>query len=94
MSYAQGAELLNFGAFVAFMGVNAAAFWEYCVRRRQHGWQYVLPPALGFLVCFYIWLHLSSPAKVAGCSWLLLGALYGWHRGVFKKDRNFQIGLT
>jgi amino acid transporter len=87
MSYAQGVELLNFGAFMAFMGVNAAAFWEYCVRRGERTWQYWLPPVLGFVVCFYIWVHLSVPAKIAGASWLSLGALYGWQRGVFRKQR-------
>ncbi|HEY7211906.1 MAG TPA: APC family permease [Bryobacteraceae bacterium] len=85
ISYARGAELLNFGAFIAFMGVNTAAFWEYCVRRGERTWQYLLPPVLGFVVCLYIWLHLSLPAKIAGCSWLALGALYGWQRGVFRK---------
>ena len=94
MSYAQGAELLNFGAFVAFMGVNAAALWEYCVRRRERSWQYVLPPVIGFLICFYIWLHLSTPAKTAGCSWLAIGALYGWYRGVFRSPRRSANGFT
>ncbi|HEX4770551.1 MAG TPA: APC family permease [Bryobacteraceae bacterium] len=85
ISYTQGAELLNFGAFMAFMGVNAAAFWEYCVRQGQRSWQSWVPPVLGFVVCFYIWLHLSSVAKIAGSSWLVLGAFYGWRRGVFRK---------
>ncbi len=35
MSYADGAELLNFGAFIAFMGVNAAAFVHYKFRSRD-----------------------------------------------------------
>jgi amino acid transporter len=32
LSYQLGAELLNFGAFIAFMGVNLAAFVRYWVR--------------------------------------------------------------
>ena len=32
MSYGLGAEMLNFGALIAFMGVNAAAFVRYVVR--------------------------------------------------------------
>ena len=36
ITYDQGAELLNFGALLAFMGVNAAAFVRYfCARRRK-----------------------------------------------------------
>ena len=85
VSYAQGAELLNFGAFIAFMGVNIAAFWEYCIRQKQRGWIYWLPPALGFLVCFYIWLNLGTTAKIAGASWLAAGSLYGLYRGTFQR---------
>jgi amino acid transporter len=94
MSYTRGAELLNFGAFIAFMGVNAAAFWEYCVREGKRRWQDWLPPVLGFVVCFYIWLHLSLPAKIAGCSWLAIGALYGWQRGVFRQHRPKKVEIA
>jgi len=85
ISYAQGAELLNFGAFIAFMGVNAAAFWEYSVRRQMKSWSYRLPPILGFLVCLFIWLQLGTTAKIAGTVWLTIGMLYGWQRGIFKR---------
>jgi putrescine importer len=87
ISYAQGAELLNFGAFIAFMGVNAAAFWEYCVKQRMRSWTYWLPPILGFLVCLFIWLQLGTTAKLAGTIWLTAGMIYGWQRGTFKQLR-------
>jgi putrescine importer len=35
MSYGLGAEMLNFGALIAFMGVNAAAFVRYVVRDQK-----------------------------------------------------------
>ena len=35
ISYQLGAELLNFGAFLAFTGVNAAAFRHYFVKRAK-----------------------------------------------------------
>ena len=35
MSYALGTEMLNFGALIAFMGVNAAAFALLCSRGRK-----------------------------------------------------------
>ncbi len=85
VSYAQGAELLNFGAFIAFMGVNIAAFWEYCIRQKQTRLVYWLPPLLGFLVCLYIWLNLGTAAKIAGASWLAAGSIYGLYRGTFKR---------
>ena len=33
MSYEVTAEILNFGAFLAFMGVNLAVIWQFWVRR-------------------------------------------------------------
>lgn len=80
ISYQTGAELLNFGAFVAFMGVNLAAIAHYYVRGASRGLRSIalnlLPPLLGFLVCLYIWSSLRTPAKIAGFIWLLLGLLY------------------
>jgi putrescine importer len=80
MSYQLGAELLNFGAFIAFMGVNASAFAHYSIRERR-GWVYGTPSILGFLVCGYIWLSLSPAAKIAGGVWLAAGLGYGALRG-------------
>ena len=81
ISFGLGAELLNFGAFIAFMGVNASAFMHYCVRGRQWSVSNWLPPVAGFLVCFYIWLSLGTWAKLAGGIWLAFGIIYGGLRG-------------
>jgi len=70
ISYQLGAELLNFGAFIAFMGVNAAAFVRYYLRAESKKLVNFLPPVLGFVICFYIWLNLRTPAKIAGFVWL------------------------
>lgn len=85
LSYELGAELLNFGAFIAFMGVNIAAFAHYCVRLKERTWSAMLPPIAGFVVCLYIWLHLSAPAKITGAVWLAAGAAYGVVRGNFRR---------
>jgi putrescine importer len=86
LSYELGAELLNFGAFIAFMGVNIAAFMHYCIRLRQRRLSDWLPPVLGFVVCLFIWLHLSVPAKIVGSIWLALGMTYGFTRKVWKRS--------
>jgi putrescine importer len=85
LSYDLGAELLNFGAFIAFMAVNAAALVHYCIRGRWT-FGYAAPPILGFLVCGYIWVNLSNPAKIAGATWLAVGAAYGIWKGNFRSD--------
>lgn len=77
MSYALGAEMLNFGALIAFMGVNAAAFAHYYVREKQKRLTNLVPPLLGFFICLFIWWHLGRPAKIAGGIWMLAGIVYG-----------------
>lgn len=76
MSYQLGAELLNFGAFIAFMGVNAAAFTHYFLRSERKSLGAFVPPVLGFVICLYIWLSLRAPAKIAGGIWLVIGIIY------------------
>ena len=34
-------------------------------------------PALGFIVCFYLWINLSTFALTVGFAWLSLGIIYG-----------------
>jgi putrescine importer len=77
LNYEHGVELLNFGAFIAFMGVNAAAFVRYFVRAERKIWTNLAVPALGFGICLFIWLNLSVAAKVAGTAWIAAGILYG-----------------
>lgn len=90
MSYELTAEVLNFGAFLGFMGVNAAVLWQYGVRgttghRRNFLFDLILP-LLGFLFCMIIWLGLANPAKIAGSLWLLVGlAIVGWRTNLFRK---------
>ena len=77
MSYTLGAEMLNFGALIAFMGVNAAAFVRYYLREEKKRWTNFVPPVLGFFICLFIWLHLGWQAKLAGGIWMAAGIVYG-----------------
>jgi len=89
ISYERGAELLNFGAFIAFMGVNLASFVRYFLRARERRWTNLVFPLLGFAICFFILLNLSRAAKIAGAVWVLAGIAYG-----AVKTRGFQAGLV
>lgn len=94
ISYQSGAELLNFGAFVAFMGVNVSAMLRGYFRSQDRGLRSILlnllPPLLGFLICLYIWWSLRTPAKLVGAAWLAVGgAYYWWLTGGFKKPVTF-----
>jgi amino acid transporter len=77
MNYEHSAELLNFGAFIAFMGVNLAVMRTF-YRRKKRGslWPDLLIPAAGFLFCLFIWISLPQLAKIIGAAWLLAGIIY------------------
>jgi putrescine importer len=77
ISYERGTELLNFGALIAFMGVNAAAFVRYFWRADEKRGTNFVAPILGFLICFYIWRSLGPSAIVLGAVWMAVGIVYG-----------------
>jgi putrescine importer len=89
ISYERGAELLNFGALIAFMGVNGAAFVRYYLRAEEKRWINLVSPLLGFFICFFIWLNLSPAAKIAGGVWMVIGIAYG-----AVKTKGFQSDLV
>ena len=92
LSYGLGAEMLNFGALIAFMGVNAAAFLRYYVREPQKKLLNFLPPVLGFFICLALWLNLSNPAKIVGSIWMLLGIAFGiWKTKWFRIPLSFEV---
>ncbi len=76
-AYEIGAQALNFGAFIAFMGVNASSIAHYWCKAEKKTLGNLLPPLAGFLICGYIWLMLSTPAQIVGAIWMGAGVLYG-----------------
>jgi putrescine importer len=80
-AYEHAGELLNFGAFLAFMGVNFACFWQFSVIAKKAGAERRLVrdailPIIGFLFCLVIWLNLNIIAKTVGGIWFAVGLLY------------------
>jgi putrescine importer len=80
-AYEHAGELLNFGAFLAFSGVNLACFWQFTVQAQRKGEKWRLfrdavLPLIGFLVCGYIWWNLNSLAKTVGGIWFAVGIFY------------------
>lgn len=92
-AYAVGASALNFGAFISFMGVNAASFTHYWWRGNNRSWSHFLVPLLGFVICGFIWIHLSRAAMILGTIWMLGGIIYGALRTrMFRADLvRFQL---
>jgi amino acid transporter len=80
LNYEQAATLINFGAFLAFMGVNLAVVREFFFRppsgHKCNAFTDLAVPSIAFLFCLWIWLSLPARAKVVGSIWCLLGLLY------------------
>jgi len=85
--YELGANLLNFGALIAFMGVNAAAFVRYYLHEEKKKLGNLLPPVLGFVICFLLWWNLSTKARIFGAIWMAAGIGFGaWKTHGFRGD--------
>lgn len=79
-AYEHAGELLNFGAFLAFMGVNLSVFWHFAVLTRKEHRPRILSdavlPLLGCAFCALIWWNLNILARVAGGIWFAIGLGY------------------
>jgi putrescine importer len=75
LSYGLGAEMLNFGALIAFMGVNMAAFLRYDVR--EGGKNAIIPLVLTAIVIALVFLP-STGWAVYAIAGLCLAILAVW----------------
>ena len=79
LNYEKAAELINFGAFLAFIGVNASVIRIFYFRgdpeRRSMVTDFLLPLS-GLLFCLIIWWNLSHMAKFVGSLWFAAGLIY------------------
>ena len=78
-AYEHAGELLNFGAFLAFMGVNLSVFWRFNIVRseqRRRIFADIFLPLIGFAFCASIWWNLNGIAKGVGVIWFLVGLIY------------------
>ncbi len=92
LTYGRGIELLNFGALIAFMGVNAAAFVRYFLHAGQKKAWNLIPPVLGFVICLALWLSLSRPAQIVGSIWMIAGIAFGiWKTRWFREPLSFEV---
>jgi putrescine importer len=74
-NYDLGAELLNYGALLAFIGVNLSS----ALRGWRFGrWTQLMPILIslaGAITCALLWWNLSPKAKAVGTCWAIAGIL-------------------
>ena len=89
-AYEHAAELLNFGAFLAFMGVNFSTFWHFSIAERGKVRRRIVADALlplaGFAFCALIWWNLNILAKIVGGMWFAIGLAY-----ILVSTRGFRL---
>lgn len=92
LTFEKGIELLNYGALIAFMGVNASAFMHYFVRQPEKKATNFVLPILGFFICLGLWWNLSVPAKIVGTIWMAAGIAFGiWKTKWFREPLSFDV---
>jgi amino acid transporter len=92
LTYGVACEMLNFGALIAYMGVNAAAVVRYFVRAPTKKVSKAIPPVLGFFICAVLWWNLEPTAKVLGSIWIAMGITFGiWRTRGFRVPLSFEV---
>jgi putrescine importer len=89
LNFQLAAEMLNFGAFIAFMGVNMSVFIHFFIKEKSRRFINIVPPLIGFFFCFLIWYNLRIQAQIAGSIWILTGLIVG-----FIKTKGFRKTMT
>jgi putrescine importer len=74
------AELVTFGALLAFMGVNASALRRFWFSSEAVGHRNffvdAFVPGFGIVFCFVLLISLQAWTKWAGIVWLVVGIVY------------------
>jgi putrescine importer len=92
LTFEKGIELLNYGALIAFMGVNASSFMHYFVRQPEKRITNFIIPMVGFFVCLGLWWNLSVSAKIVGTIWMAAGIAFGvWKTNWFREPLSFDV---
>ncbi len=74
------AEMISFGALVAFSAVNLSVFKHYFLDEKRRGagavLSFVVLPGIGFALTAWLWTSLSGRTLLIGLIWLAIGILY------------------
>jgi amino acid transporter len=81
LSYQLGTELLNYGALLAFIGVNIASILHGWRHGRMMQWFPMLLSLIGLSTCLLLWVNLGRIAWMVGTAWAIVGlSLWGLRR--------------
>jgi putrescine importer len=93
----RAAEVVTFGALIAFMAVNLSALKQFWflpeAREKRRFFVDAFLPGFGIVFCFGLLISLQSWTKTAGIVWLIIGIIYvAWMtRGFRIKPKLFDF---
>ena len=83
----RSAEIVTFGALLAFMGVNLVSlmhFWfSPAAKQKRNFFLDAFVPGFGFVFCFLLLISLQTWTKYAGAVWLVVGIVYAMYKTHF-----------
>lgn len=80
-------EIVTFGGLFGFICVNSAVVVHCFIKNKDRKvLSNLIFPIIGAGVCFYIWISLSSVAKIVGFTWMTIGIVYLAIRIMASKD--------
>jgi amino acid transporter len=94
------AEVVTFGALIAFMGVNLVALLHFWfgpeARGKRNFFVDAVVPGFGFVFCFALLFSLQRWTKWAGLIWLVVGILYAAYKtkGFTLRPKLFDFSET
>jgi putrescine importer len=94
------AEIVTFGALIAFMGVNLVALLHFSFGPENAGKRNffidAFVPCFGFVFCFGLLFSLHNWTKWAGILWLVVGILYAAYKtkGFTLRPKLFDFSET
>ena len=68
--------LVNFGAILAFVLLNASVIWWFIVKQKSKRWfVHLIYPAFGIIILLFVLWNARAAAQVLGIGWLVLGII-------------------
>jgi amino acid transporter len=68
--------LVNFGAIVGFMLLNASVIWWFFIKQKSgRVFVHLIYPALGILVLAFVLWNARAAAQILGIGWLIVGII-------------------
>src|SRR5699024_3922390 len=67
-------SLVNFGALTAFLLLHISVINHFIVRSRSRDlWNFLVLPAIGFIILLFVWVNFDGTTMIMGFSWLVVG---------------------